>query len=90
VNHLAARRGGSRRQIGLLAENHRQTPAGGVTGDAGAVDAAADDQKIDGIVEGQGYVSLDASGSVGSAPPDAVIGVLETDGIRLMLIWREQ
>jgi hypothetical protein len=44
VDEFRAGRGGVLSQVTLLAEDHVQPPPGGVPRDAGAVDAAADDQ----------------------------------------------
>jgi len=46
VDQLAAGRGGVRGEVVLLAEEHRQAAAGGVGGDAAAVDAAADHGEV--------------------------------------------
>jgi hypothetical protein len=35
------------REIVLLREHDREAPPGGIAGDAGAIDATADDQEID-------------------------------------------
>src|SRR5690606_9476473 len=47
VDQLARRRGGVVGEIVLFAQHDLEAAAGGVAGDAGAVDAAADDQEID-------------------------------------------
>ena len=46
VDQLAAGRGRGARQIALFTQGDAQTPPGGVSGHAGAVDAAADDQQV--------------------------------------------
>ncbi len=48
VNQLGAGRRGVLRQVVLFAQDHAQATADGVTGDAGAIDAAAHDQQIAG------------------------------------------
>ena len=48
MHQLAAARRGARGEVVLLAQQHRQAAAGGIARDAGAVDAAADDQEVDG------------------------------------------
>ena len=47
VDELGRGRGRAGCQIALLDQQHAQAPAGGVAGDAGAVDAAADDGKVE-------------------------------------------
>ena len=47
MDQLARARRGALRQIVLLAEDHGEAAARGIARDAGAVDAAADDEKID-------------------------------------------
>ena len=47
VDQLGRRRRGVRRQIVLLAQQHPLTAAGQITGDAGAIDPATDDQHVD-------------------------------------------
>ncbi len=47
MDQLAAGRGGGAGQVGLLAQRHPQAASGGIDGDAGAVDAAPDDEEID-------------------------------------------
>lgn len=46
VDQLRARRGGVRREVVLLAKEHRQAAAGRIARDARAVDPAADDEQI--------------------------------------------
>ncbi|WP_254230231.1 hypothetical protein [Xanthomonas axonopodis] len=46
MNELGAGAAGMRGQVVLLAQAHRQTPPGCITGNADPVDAAADYQKI--------------------------------------------
>ena len=46
VDKLGAGRGGAARQVVLFAEQHRKPPSGGVTGDAAAVYAAADNGQV--------------------------------------------
>ena len=46
MDQLAAARAGALGEVVLLAQQHPQAAAGGVAGDAGAVDAAADDQEV--------------------------------------------
>ena len=47
MDQLAAARRGALGEIVLLAQQHLEAAAGGVAGDAGAVDAAADDDEIE-------------------------------------------
>ena len=47
MDQLAAGTGGVCGQVMLLAEQDAQAAAAGVTGDAGAVDAATDDQQVE-------------------------------------------
>src|SRR5205085_2883047 len=47
VDELGAPRAGGAGEVRLLHQCHRQAPPRGVTGDAGAVDAAADDEEVD-------------------------------------------
>jgi hypothetical protein len=49
VDQLGAGRRRGAGEVPLLAQQHRQAPPGGVAGDPGAVDAAADDQEIEGL-----------------------------------------
>src|SRR5262245_39156629 len=63
MDELGAGRGGGAGEIGLLDQQHAQTSARGITGNASAVDAAPDDQQIDGraarvVVKRQTLVSL--------------------------------
>ena len=46
MDQLGAGRGGVAGKVALLAEHHREAAADRIAGDARAVDAAADDQKI--------------------------------------------
>jgi hypothetical protein len=47
VDQFAAGTGGVRGQVVLFAQHHAQATATGVTGDAGAIDAATDHQQVD-------------------------------------------
>ena len=46
MDQLRGRRRGRRRQIAALDQQHREPAAGSIAGDAGAIDAAADDQQV--------------------------------------------
>ena len=48
MDELGARRRRMRRQIVLLDKGHRKPAPGGITRDSAPVDAAADDQQVDG------------------------------------------
>ena len=52
VDQLGAGRRGVRREVVLLAQQHRQAAPRGVARDAGAVDAAADDEHVVAITPG--------------------------------------
>jgi hypothetical protein len=47
VDQLGGGGGGARREVVLLDQEHAQAAAGGVAGDAGAVDAAAHDREVE-------------------------------------------
>src|SRR5207249_4438135 len=46
MDQLRGRRRGRRRQIAAFDQQHREPAAGSIAGDAGAIDAAADDQQV--------------------------------------------
>ena len=57
VDQLAAGGRGVLGEVVLLAQQHRQAAAGGIARDAGAVDPAADDQKVDRLLRRQALLS---------------------------------
>ena len=58
VDQLGRRRRGVRREVVLLAQHHAAAAAGEVARDAGAVDAAADDQHVAAATVGAGAARL--------------------------------
>ena len=49
VDQLGGSRGGGARVVALLGEHHFQAATGRVAGDGRAVDAAADDEQVEGL-----------------------------------------
>ena len=47
MDQLGAGRRGGAGEVGLLGEQHLEAAARGIAGDAGTIDAAADDKQID-------------------------------------------
>ena len=54
MDQLGAGRGGRAGEIGLLGQQHAEAATGRIAGDADAVDAAADHQKIERAALGNG------------------------------------
>ena len=72
MHQLARARRAALRQVVLLAEDHRQAASGGVAGDPGAVDAAADHQKVDHARLSHAVLLSDARVASGDPRPSSI------------------